>query len=140
MNATSGQLYTALQKAVDSYLSWGHTFRRHAEVQLIEYLISRRRKPEAIGISKLCCSMCNAWINSINSDLYINKWKVSGCHGRFYAWGLGTSNSKAEAAVKEMVYDEVVNLIKRHVKHPGESQSPAVDFELDDVTAASSHS
>ena len=55
MNAPSAQLYTALQKAVDSYLSWGHTFSRHAEVELIEYLISRRRKPEAIGISKLCC-------------------------------------------------------------------------------------
>ena len=53
MNATSGQLYTALQKAVDSYLSCSHTFRKHAEIQLIECLIAYRKRLEVRDISKL---------------------------------------------------------------------------------------
>ena len=130
INITRGGLYSHLQKMLAGYCTWEGMFIRHAEVQLIEYLINKRFPPTIIGISKMCCAPCNAWISNMNLH-YIRKWRVTGCHGRYYTWARdtnpGAKTASAEDSVKELVYRELVEFIELFIPDGGES--PSHQFE-----------
>jgi hypothetical protein len=68
LGATRSQLYQPLKATVTEYSSWdqSNAFVRHAEVHLIQYLISNRMNPEVIGISEYCCTHCMEWIKKVN--------------------------------------------------------------------------
>ena len=79
------KLYPQMQAVVRAYERFDGRFIRHVELDLIEHLMDQNLRPTVIGISKLCCSLCNAWIEMVNSEKRL-KWKVGGCHGRIYQW------------------------------------------------------
>ena len=126
MRVARDKLYAALQSEIIAYAKYNGGFIRHAEINLIEYLMKNNLSPTVIGISKLSCILCNAWIDSLNRD-NVMKWKVNGCHGRFYAWArdlnAGPMTAAAEANVKNVVYRELVNLVSAWIPDPGESPS-----------------
>jgi hypothetical protein len=132
---SKGRLFGKLQGVINGYTSWTKTFSRHAEIELIEYLEQRKYHPVVIGVSKLCCSICNAWIDRMNSQYYIHRWKVAGCHGRFYQWSrnvdAGSSRWAAETAVRDFVYKALVDLITPFIPSPGES--PVYMYEYRDL-------
>lgn len=135
MAVSSGRLSQRLQGVVNEYRSWcspdRSAFVRHAEVQLIEYLMAHKMPPDVVGISKLCCSMCNAWIDNVNSHHYIHLWRVSGCHGRLYPWGRNpdahSEAGAAELAVQHYVYQKIVDVVRPFIPDFGES--PAHEYD-----------
>ena len=132
IDITKAKLYSQLQTQVMAYAQFAGPFIRHAEVQLIEYLMSQNRSPTIIGISKFSCALCDQWIKAINDENY-RKWKVSGCNGRMYPWArdvdAGPLTAAAKAKVKAFVYKEVVKCIKKFIPDGGES--PAHPSVLD---------
>ena len=127
-----GKLYAQLQSEIIAYTNYSGGFIRHAEIDLIKYLMNNNLSPTIIGISKLSCILCNAWIDSLNTQNML-KWKVSGCHGRFYAWArdveAGPMTATAEANVKNVVYHQLVESISEFIPDPGESPTHPDDVE-----------
>src|SRR5204863_2507480 len=95
-------------------------------------LMSQNLTPTIIGISKLSCSLCNTWIEAIDSGNMV-KWKVSGCHGRIYQWARdvnpGPRTAAVEANVKAFVYRQLVEFVTNFIPDGGES--PAHSSTLD---------
>jgi OTT_1508-like deaminase len=126
------KLFSSLHYAATSYSTFEGRFIRHAEIDLIKYLMNQNLAPTVIGISKLSCALCDTWINMINFENE-EKWKVSGCHGRIYQWArdvnAGPRTVAAEARVKEFVYRELVEFVTKFIPDGGES--PAHPSTLD---------
>ena len=80
--------YPAINRYHDS---WSETFVRHAEVRLVDYLTSFKRRPSEIGVSKLCCRGCHVWLTTVNDKIVqrggVSLWTVSGTHGKNYPLG-----------------------------------------------------
>jgi hypothetical protein len=97
--------------------SWSQTFVRHAEVQLIDYLTSLKRRPSEIGVSKLCCRGCYVWISTVNAKIAqrggASVWTVSGTHGKNYPWAKDCTSQhwEAEQSVLKDLYDQVTKLL-----------------------------
>jgi OTT_1508-like deaminase len=79
-----GRFYATSSKVINEYHSWTKSFLRHCEFTLIEYLLGDNLAPVEVGISKLCCAACHAWIEGINHKNYNQKWFVSGAHGKVF--------------------------------------------------------
>jgi hypothetical protein len=136
------KLYEELNSQVMNYIRFRGEFTRHAEIALIEYLVKNNLAPTVIGISKMSCFLCNAWINGLNAGNR-KKWKVSGCHGRFYPWARdanpGPLTAAAESKAQNAAYDRLMELISKFIPDPGESpvhtdtveRGPSTPFELD---------
>ena len=97
--------------------SWSQTFARHAEVRLIDYLTSLKRRPSEIGMSKLCCRGCHVWISTVNDKIVqhggVSVWTVSGTHGKNYPWAKDSTSQhwEAEQSVSKDLYDQVAKLL-----------------------------
>jgi hypothetical protein len=132
MYVSKGKLFAELQGKIIAYTKYGGGFIRHAEIDLIKYLMNNNLPPTVIGISKLSCILCNAWIDSLNKQNAM-KWRVSGCHGRFYAWArdveAGPMTAAAEVNVKNVVYQQLVELISEFIPDGGESPAQHDDME-----------
>ena len=131
---TRAKLYSHLQSAITAYVEFDRRFIRHAEIDLIKYLMSQNLPPTVIGISKLSCALCNTWIATINNGNMM-KWKVSGCHGRIYDWArdvnAGSTTAAAEASVKAFVYRQLVDLVTKFIPDGGESPAHPSTFDGD---------
>src|SRR5437016_2794561 len=61
--------------------SWSEPFVRHAEVRLVDYLTSFKRRPSEIDVSKLCCRGCHVWLTTVNDKIVqgggVSLWTVS---------------------------------------------------------------
>ena len=139
MSVARDKLYAALQSEIIAYTKYGGGFIRHAEIDLIKYLMNHNLSPTVIGISKLSCILCNSWINALNTQK-VMKWKVSGCHGRFYPWArdveAGPLTATAEANVKNIVYHQLVKSISKFIPDGGESPPHSDDMEEQSPPAA----
>lgn len=133
---TREKLFNAARTAFIAYSKHNGMFIRHAELDLIEYLMKHNLAPTVIGISKLSCALCNIWIDMINRGNMM-KWKVSGCHGHFYAWARNSNPSPttvaAEANVKDFVYRQLIESISTFISDPGESPAHPDDLMDEDT-------
>ena len=127
------KMFSPLQAQVMAYAKFDGKFIRHAEIQLIEYLMSQQYPPALIGISKLSCALCDQWIKAMN-DKTLVKWKVGGCHGRIYPWArdvnAGPMTADAEARVKAFVHHELVDLVGKFIPDAGESPPHTLVFDV----------
>ena len=137
---TSGSLYQRLHGVVDEYLSWDNTgkFTRHVEIHLIKFLKDGNMEPEVVGVSKYCCQLCDKWIEGVNQHRNIRISRTSGCHRRLYDWSRDTtahgSALSAELNVRDYVYKEIVETIKKYISDPVES--PPQDYGFLDCAHA----
>ena len=134
IDISRSRLFSPLQAPVMAYTKFDGKFIRHAEIQLIEYLMSQKHSPTLIGISKLSCALCDQWIKAIN-DKTLMKWKVGGCHGRIYPWArdvdAGPRTADAEARVQAFVYLELVELVRKFTPDGGESPPHPLVLDID---------
>src|SRR5947207_927817 len=89
--------------------SWSQTFARHAEVRLIDYLTSLKRRPSEIGMSKLCCRGCHVWISTVNDKIvqhggvsvwsFRNPRKKLSLGKRFYKSTLGGRTKRVKGSI-----------------------------------------
>jgi hypothetical protein len=139
MAITRDKLYAALQSEMLAYVKYTGGFTRHAEVNLIEHLINQNLPPTVVGISKLSCALCNAWIDSLNRE-NVMKWRVNGCHGRCYAWARnampGPMTAGAEANVKTFVYRRLVDILSTFIPDLGESPAHRYDATDEQLSAS----
>ncbi len=107
-------MYPAINRYHDS---WSETFVHHAEVWLVDFLTSFKRRPSEIGVSKLCCRGCHVWFTTINDKIVqgggVSLWTVSGTHGKNYPWAKDSTSrhSEAEQSMLNDVYDQVTKLL-----------------------------
>ena len=123
IDITRKRMFSVLQAQVIAYTKFDGKFVCHAEVRLIEYLMSQKHSPTIIGISRLSCALCDQWIKAIN-DKSLIKWKVHGCDG-IYPWArdinAGQLTACAEARVQAFVYHELVEFITKFIPDGGQS-------------------
>jgi OTT_1508-like deaminase len=100
-------------------------YSRHAEIVLVDYLISVGRPPTEIGISKMTCGLCGEYIRTINSREPRNrrKWLTSGSHGDIHFWLRDEMSRQgyAEVSVIGRIYDLIVELINEFTPRKSES-------------------
>jgi hypothetical protein len=119
----------------------------HAEQTLLRYLIANGYHPSVLGISKVCCASCAAFVKGVNGASHPTaaKWIVGGSHGRVYNVVLGDEHPSpiyaGVSAVREWIYNAIVELVEsvRDQCRPSATQSPGQesDSEMDEAPTAS---
>jgi hypothetical protein len=133
------------------------TFVRHAEINLIDYLMSIGRVPTMIGTSQLCCHCCRSWIECVNSEIaQINAdpqkygrphrrlsqysgFDISGIDGNPTMWAkdLNSRQISAETSAVETVYNNLMELIHAIKPLPKDSDNkPTTGIPVNQETCA----
>ena len=83
----------------------------HCKCALISYL-HRNEIPtfSYIGVSKLCCKPCYAWILAYNEHAESGRYDIKGCHDKWY---LGWKRPLLDTVAQERVDEGLVRLVVR---------------------------
>lgn len=113
----------------------------HCECGLIAYLneqkhLQGQRPLTYIGVSKLSCAACYAWIRAFNAT-HTNEYHTQGSHGRWYAnWAMPPAPMNMGEEQKEVA----VALQLKMNKYVGEAYKKFIDPRMQSQTIALSDS
>jgi len=108
-------------RAMAEYLG-GNTLRVHAECRLVVTLMERQGPAAVsyIGVSKLSCRACAAWLSSLQS-VYGIRFSTKGCHGKWYpGWDLPQIPTRSQ--------DDLENVLKLNSLFKSKIEGAYLDY------------